>query len=462
VPAPSRSAVFIDLDRTLLNHASGQVLNRALMDEGVIPSGRTLPGDKLLYAVNDRLGENLFSMGLVRAAARVAKGWRQDQVRQAGKRAAAELTTMVAPFAPQYLEEFRQAGHQMVLATTTPVDMITPFAEAVGFDDVIATTYETNEDGRYTGRLFEGFVWGTGKLKAVRAWAEARDMDLAECHACSDSVFDTPLLSSVGYPHAVNPDPGLTVIATARRWPVAHWDRPPGVPSLVGFEPYHFIRPFVRPASFPYARFDIDGIEHIPSSGPVLLAANHRSYFDVAALALVAAKIGRPVRFLGKKEMFDAPVVGIVARAIGGIPVDRGSGSDQALRAAEAALRAGEVVIVLPQGTIPRGEAFFDIELKGKTGTARLAAATGATVVPIGLWGTEAVWPRSARMPDVTLVRHPPKISIKVGHPLSLAHADAVHDTTVIMSAISELLPEESKVRHQPTATELARTKPPT
>ena len=108
-----------------------------------------------------------------------------------------------------------------------------------------------------------------------------------------------------------------------------------------------------------------------------MLAANHRSYFDVAALALVAAKIGRPVRFLGKKEMFDAPVVGIVARAIGGIPVDRGSGSDQALRAAEAALRAGEVVIVLPQGTIPRGEAFFDTELHGKTGTARLAAADG-------------------------------------------------------------------------------------
>jgi putative phosphoserine phosphatase/1-acylglycerol-3-phosphate O-acyltransferase len=461
VATPAPSAVFIDLDRTLLAHASGLALNRALVDEGVLPQGRSLPGDKLLYGINDRLGENLVSMGLVRAAARVAKGWRQDQVRQAGKRAVAELTTMVAPFAPQYLEEFRQAGHKLVLATTTPADMITPFAEAMDFDDVIATRYETNEDGRYTGRLFEGFVWGTGKLKAVRAWAEDHDIDLAECHACSDSVFDTPLLSSVGYPHAVNPDPGLTLIAAARRWPIAHWDRPPGVPSLVGFEPYHVIRPFVRPASFPYARFDLDGIEHIPSSGPVLLAANHRSYFDVAALALVAARIGRPVRFLGKKEIFDAPIVGIVARAIGGIPVDRGSGSDQALRAAEAALRAGEVVIVLPQGTIPRGDAFYDTELHGKTGTARLAAATGAPVVPIGLWGTEAVWPRSARMPDVTLVRHPAKITIRIGGAIPLALGDAVEDTAAIMSAISDLLPEESRVRHQPTASELARTKPP-
>ncbi len=455
-----KSAVFIDLDRTLLCQASGQALNKALVDEGVLPPGRTLPGDRLLYAVNNRLGENLLSMGLVRAAARVAKGWRQDQVQAAGKRAVPELTEMVAPFAPQYLAAFREAGHQLVLTTTTPVDMITAFAEAMGFDAVIATSYET-KDGRYTGRLYEGFVWGTGKLKAVRAWAEGEGVDLDDCHACSDSVFDTPLLASVGSPHAVNPDPSLTLIATMRRWPIEHWDRPPGVPSVLGFEPYHLLRPFVRPSSFPYARFDLTGVDRIPSKGPVLLAANHRSYFDVAALAVVAAQIGRPVRFLGKKEIFDAPVVGTIARAVGGIPVDRGSGSDQPLRAAEAALSAGEVVIVLPQGTIPRGEAFFDPELKGKTGTARLAAATGAVVVPVGLWGTEKVWARSSRTPDFTLVRHPPRVTIRVGEPLALSGTDAVADTATIMAAISALLPEESRVRHEPTAEELARTKPP-
>jgi putative phosphoserine phosphatase / 1-acylglycerol-3-phosphate O-acyltransferase len=456
----AKSAVFIDLDRTLLCHASGQALNRALMDEGVLPQGRSLPGDKLLYLINDRLGENLFSMGLVRVAARVAKGWRQSQVQAAGKRAVADLTELVAPFAPQYLEAFRADGHLLVLSTTTPVDMITPFAEAMGFDAVIATSYET-KDGRYTGRLYEGFVWGTGKLKAVRAWAKEQGIDLADCHACSDSVFDTPLLASVGSPHAVNPDPPLTVIATARRWPIEHWDRPPGVPSVIGLEPYHLLRPFIRPASFPYARFDITGVDHIPLKGPVLLAANHRSYFDVAALALVASRVGRPVRFLGKKEIFDAPVVGTIARSIGGISVDRGSGSDRPLRAAEAALRAGEVVVVLPQGTIPRGEAFFDPELTGKTGTARLAASTGAAVVPIGLWGTERVWARSARTPDFTLVRHPPKVTVRVGRPLTLSLTDAAADTATIMAAISDLLPEESKVRHEPTAEELARTQPP-
>ncbi len=456
----AKSAVFIDLDRTLLHRASGQILSRALTQEGVLPEGRSLPGDKILYAVNDRLGENLLSMGLVRAAARVARGWRQEQVQAAGRRAVAALSEIVAPFAPQRLAAFRAQGHRLVLSTTTPADLIAPFAEAIGFDDLIATAYEV-EDGRYTGRLYEGFVWGTGKLHAVRAWTADNRIDLADCHACSDSIFDVPLLSSVGRPHAVNPDPSLTIVATARRWPVEYWDRPPGVPSVIGLEPYHLLRPFVRKLSFPYARFDIAGVEHVPSRGPVLLASNHRSYFDVAALALVARGIGRPVRFLGKKEIFDAPVVGMIARAIGGIAVDRGSGSGQPLRAAESALRAGEVVIVLPQGTIPRGYDFFDPVLHGKTGTARLAASTGATVVPVGLWGTEKVWPRSARVPDFTLVRNPPKVRVRVGRPVPLSLTNAKADTSAIMAAISALLPPEARVRHEPTAEELARSKPP-
>jgi len=456
----AKSAVFIDLDRTLLCRASGQILNGALIEEGVLPEGRSLPGDKLLYAVNDRLGENLLSMGLVRAAARVAKGWDQEQVQAAGRRAVSALSAIVAPFAPQRLAEFRAEGHRLVLSTTTPGDMIAPFAEALGFDDLIATAYET-KDGRYTGRLYEGFVWGTGKLRAVRAWADENRIDLADCHACSDSIFDVPLLSSVGTPHAVNPDPSLTVVATTRRWAVEHWDRPQGVPSIIGLEPYHMLRPFVRKLSFPYARFDIAGVENVPRRGPVLLASNHRSYFDVAALALVAREIGRPVRFLGKKEIFDAPVVGMIARAIGGIPVDRGSGSGASLRAAESALKAGEVVIVLPQGTIPRGYEFFDPVLHGKTGTARLAASTGATVVPVGIWGTEKVWPRSARVPDFTLVRNPPKVTVRVGRPVPLSLTDAKTDTDTIMEAVGALLPPEARVRHEPTAEELARSKPP-
>ena len=129
------------------------------------------------------------------------------------------------------------------------------------------------------------------------------------------------------------------------------------------------------------------------------------------------------------------------------------------LREAEAALRAGEVVIVLPQGTIPRGEAFFDPVLHGKTGTARLAAATGAPVVPVGLWGTERVWPRSARLPDVTLVRTRRR-SVRVG-PAGAAGAPRRHGRhRGDHGGHRRPAPAEARVRHEPSAEELARTYP--
>jgi putative phosphoserine phosphatase/1-acylglycerol-3-phosphate O-acyltransferase len=232
------------------------------------------------------------------------------------------------------------------------------------------------------------------------------------------------------------------------------------VPSLLGLEPYHLARLLFRPEAFPYARFDIDGVDHIPHRGPVLLAANHRSYFDVAAIGLVAARLNRPVRFLAKQEIFDAPVVGSLARALGGIAVDRGSGSAHPMEQASAALRAGEVVIVLPQGTIPRGDAFFDPVLSGKTGTARLAAETDAVLVPIGLWGTEQVWARSSRLPNMTAWGHPPRVSVRVGAPVEIGRRDAVADTETLMTAIAGLLPEESRIQRIPTSEELARTQP--
>ena len=69
---------------------------------------------------------------------------------------------------------------------------------------------------------------------------------------------------------------------------------------------------------------------------------------------MAIARSGRTVRFLGKKEVFDAPIVGQLATAMGGIRVDRGTGSDEPLQAAADALVGGEVVAIMPQGTIPR------------------------------------------------------------------------------------------------------------
>jgi putative phosphoserine phosphatase/1-acylglycerol-3-phosphate O-acyltransferase len=453
-----RGAAFFDLDRTLLKGASGPLITEALQSAGIAPQ-RNLPGQGLMYRMYDLIGETLPSMALARAAAVVAKGWSADAVRQAGKAAAERLEDLVAPYARPLIQEHRDAGRPVVLATTTPRDLIGPLAERLDFDDVIATRY-AEEAGVYTGSLEGEFVWATGKLKAVKRWAAGHDVDLAESYAYSDSVYDTPLLSAVGHPFAVNPDVRLLALALVRRWPVLNLDVPPGVPKLLGFEPFDAVRLAARPELFPYARFDIDGTDLIPADGPAIIVANHRSYFDTAALGITVIRGGRAPRFLGKKEVFDAPVIGPLAKALGGIRVDRGSGSGDPMREAARALEAGEVVALMPQGTIPRGRKFFEPTLEGRTGAARLAAATRAPVIPIGLWGTEQVWPRSARLPNITNIGNPPVVRTRVGYPVELQYDDPKADTERILEAIVALLPPEARERHEPTAEELVRATP--
>ncbi len=451
-------AAFFDLDRTLLKGASGPLITEALRSAGIAPQ-RDIPGQRLLYRIYDVIGETLPSMALARAAAVVAKGWSADAVRQAGKAAAEKLEELVAPYARSLLEEHRAAGRPVVLATTTPHDLISPLAERLAFDDVIATRY--GEDaGSYTGKLEGEFVWANGKLSAVKRWAAEHDIDLSESYAYSDSVYDTPLLSAVGHPHAVNPDVRLLALAVLRRWPVLNLDVPPGVPKVLGVEPFDLIRLAARPELFPYARFDIDGTDLIPKHGAAIIVANHRSYFDTAAVGITVIRGGRAPRFLGKKEVFDAPVIGPLAKALGGIRVDRGSGSGEPMQEAARALEAGEVVTLMPQGTIPRGRKFFEPKLEGRSGAARLAALTRAPVIPIGLWGTENVWPRSARLPNVTNIGNPPVVRTRVGRPVELAYEDPRVDTERILDAIVALLPPEARERHEPTPEELIRATP--
>lgn len=454
-------AAFFDLDRTLLRRASGEAFSNAMRVAGMAP--RRVPGEGLLYRLFNTIGENVPAMMLARQAVVWAKGKPRQSVVDVARVAADELFELVQPFAHLVIADHHQHGRPVVLATTSPYDMVSPFAEKLGLDDVIATRYGVDDDGTYDGTLDGHFVWSAGKLAAVEEWAAANGIDLAESYAYSDSVYDTPLLAAVGYPMVVNPDPPMVVMAAARRWPVMSLDVPKGVRKLpfTSIELQRVALAFARPELFPYARFDIEGVDKIPSKGAGIVVANHRSYFDISALAITVARSGRTVRSLGKKEVFEAPVIGQLAAAMGGIPVNRSSGSDEPLAAAADALAGGELVAMMPQGTIPRGPVFFEPELKGRWGAARLAALTKAPVIPIGLWGTDKVWPRASRVPNVLNVSDPPQITVRVGDPVELKYRSADADTKRIMKAISALLPPEARRAHTPTAEELASTYPP-
>src|SRR5262249_26374014 len=97
---------------------------------------------------------------------------------------------------------------------------------------------------------------------------------------------------------------------------------------------------------------------------------------------------------------------------------------------------------------------------KGRWGAAKLAAMTRAPVYPMGLWGTEKVWPRNARLPNLLNLTDPPDVTVRVGRSVDLTYDDPNADTERIMEAIVELLPAEAHEFHQPTDEELARALP--
>jgi putative phosphoserine phosphatase/1-acylglycerol-3-phosphate O-acyltransferase len=453
---PQAAAIF-DLDRTLIAGPSGPAFSHHLDAAGV--RQRRLPAAGAVVATYRMLGETALTAQTARFAARATAGWPVEAVRAAAAAAGEELMAELQPYAPLVMEEHRAAGRQLVMATTSPEPLVAPFAERLGFDAVVATRWAV-EGGEYTGAIDGPLVWGRGKLDAVREWVDANNVDLRASYAFSDSYYDAPLLDAVGHAVAVNADVRLVALARLKGWHVRHFDLPDGVLKIAGRELQRWTRPLQRPELIANVRFDIEGVEQIPREGPVIAVFNHRSYFDATAVGAVLGQTGRSFRFLGKKEVFDAPLVGFLSKMAGGIRVNRASGSSEPLEHAIRALRAGEAVAVAPEGTIPRGPAFFRTELKGRWGAARLAQATHAPVIPVGLWGTEHVWPRNARLPRFDLQERP-VVRVRVGAPVELKYRSLDADTKRIMSALVDQLPSEARVERTPTTEELLATYPP-
>jgi HAD superfamily hydrolase (TIGR01490 family) len=112
-----------------------------------------------------------------------------------------------------------QAGQRVWLVTATPVELASILARRLGLTGALGTVAETR-DGVYTGRLVGGLLHGEAKAAAIQALARREGLDLARCSAYSDSLNDMPMLSLVGHPSAVNPDPDLRAEARSRGWPI--------------------------------------------------------------------------------------------------------------------------------------------------------------------------------------------------------------------------------------------------
>jgi 1-acyl-sn-glycerol-3-phosphate acyltransferase len=177
-------------------------------------------------------------------------------------------------------------------------------------------------------------------------------------------------------------------------------------------------------------KWTIEGAQMVPVRGPAILASNHVSYLDPLVLAYLADRRHRKVRFLAKAELFEKGLLGPLLRGAHQIPVKRGSADASAsLDAAVEALNRGECVTVFPEGTIS-----LDLEpMVGKSGTARLAQASGVPVTPVGLWGLQRVLYKGRKPHWRTGVAE----TVTVGTPIHIGPDEDVRKATDrIMTAI--------------------------
>ncbi|MDQ6648669.1 MAG: 1-acyl-sn-glycerol-3-phosphate acyltransferase [Actinomycetota bacterium] len=174
---------------------------------------------------------------------------------------------------------------------------------------------------------------------------------------------------------------------------------------VVGREPVWSVAiRLVDAAGRAYLPLTVSGLAHIPRSGPALLATNHVSYLDPVVMLLVAHRAGRKMRGMATDEAFGKPVSGWLLRAGHHIPIRQGQGALVAIRTATAALAAGEVVLIHPEGTIPRDGAAV---ASAKGGAGLLALTRGVPVIPIATRGVERGGSPWRRRP-VTVVIGPP------------------------------------------------------
>lgn len=188
---------------------------------------------------------------------------------------------------------------------------------------------------------------------------------------------------------------------------------------------------------------DIDGTDHLPHEGPVLIVANHVSYVDPILLGLAVDGQGRTVRYLAKRELFDHWLTGPVVRGADQILVDRRGDPGAALRHAEKALADGKLLVVYPEGTI---HPIFDAR-NAKTGAARLALACQVPLLPAVAWGGQQIGTKTGRLRLGFGSFH----VVRIGPPIGYGPGDSVEDLTArIMASVGALL--ETAARDHPRA----------
>ena len=230
-----RSAAFFDLDRTLMAGSSGLPWARAATKAGLV-SRRQMARwgvDALRFRLRGSTDE-----ATERLLAEVKLIFRGTSARQISRMAPEVLVGVLPRIYPEMLEEVyahQDAGRPTFIVSAAGDELVRLLARILYMDGGIGTAYEIGEDGLFTGEIGGTFMYGEGKVEAMRRFAAEHAIDLQASYAYSDSASDLPMLRAVGNPVVVNPDEDLARIARDQGWRVMRFEKLGRRLAIAGF-----------------------------------------------------------------------------------------------------------------------------------------------------------------------------------------------------------------------------------
>lgn len=200
----------------------------------------------------------------------------------------------------------------------------------------------------------------------------------------------------------------------------------------------NFIRVGKAATEFSKLFADVDLPEKLtlPTNRPVLMAGNHRSFFDLLPALAVFTKFGLSCRILIRGDLMEKGPGAAIFKGIGCIPASREL-REQSEAAAVETLKAGQLVCLMPEGKLVKPEDWVNGVGPARPGVSRMARATGAVVVPVAFGGAEKVWPRGG---TPKLQRPRPKVTLRLGEAIDFETDDHDANAALVMTRLSELL----------------------
>jgi HAD superfamily hydrolase (TIGR01490 family) len=427
VASGARAAAFFDFDGTLIDGYSAAAFLRDRARRGDLPAGEAV---KLIRGSFEARAGRIEFDDFMRSGVHSFRGHDEAGLARLGdKLLRGTLGGLLFPEMLELLEAHRRRGHTLAIASSALPFQVQPVARDLAIDHVLCTQLET-VGGLYTGRIAGPVLWGSGKAKAVRAFAGREGIDLTQSYAYGNGDEDVEFLETVGNPRAVNPGPQLRAAAEREGWPIvtcAGRSRPRLVAVARSVAAYggmaasfgaglgfglltgsrrnavNFTMAVGSDVALELAgvRLNVTGADNL-SVRPAVFTFNHQSLLDGIILMNLMRE---DVTGVAKKELESQPGFGHFARLMNMAFVDRTDAAQAkaAIAPVVEKLRSGYSILIAPEGTRSATPAVG----RFKKGAFHIAMQGAVPIVPIVIRNAgEILWRGSKVMRSGTVDVH--------------------------------------------------------